>query len=111
MRYLLIFWALPMGIFWGWYGLSYHDISFGYAFLSRRANDFFFALYGQVLGIEPAAIPALAARACVVDSFLLAGILAFRRRRRIAAWMRSRRAAYGPDGEPAAGARNLSSAP
>ena len=86
MRWILIFWALPLGFFWGWYFLSYHDINFGLLFFSRLVHDFAFEFYGSMLGIDPAIIPGLVARACVIDTALIFGIFAFRRRREIAAW-------------------------
>lgn len=90
MRYILIFWALPLGLFWGWYFLSYHDINFGLLFFSRLLHDFAFDFYGNMLGIDPATIPGLVARACVIDTALIFAILAFRRRRKIAAWWKAR---------------------
>lgn len=90
MRYILIFWALPLGLFWGWYFLSYHDINFGLLFFSRLLHDFAFDFYGTMLGIDPATIPGLVARACVIDTALIFAILAFRRRRKIAAWWKAR---------------------
>ncbi len=92
MRYVLLFWALPMGIFWSWYGLSYYDINFGYAFFSRDVHDMAFRMYGHILGIDPATIPPLVVRACIFDTGLIMSILAFRRRKQIAAWWRARRA-------------------
>ncbi|KXF77633.1 hypothetical protein ATN84_09785 [Paramesorhizobium deserti] len=83
MRYLLIFWAGPLALFWGWYFLSLNDVSFGTVFFSRQMHDLVFAVYGNVLDMDPQAIPPLAARACVVDSLILFAILAFRRRREI----------------------------
>ncbi len=91
MRYILLFWALPMGLFWGWYGLAANDINFGLLFFSREIYDEVFNLYGQITGIDPAALPPLVARACVVDTALIFGILAFRRRKAIAGWLRERR--------------------
>ncbi len=91
MRYILLFWALPMGLFWAWYGLSANDLHFGLLFFSREIHDEVFNLYGQIIGIDPAALPPLVARACVVDTALIFGILAFRRRKAIAAWLRERR--------------------
>jgi Family of unknown function (DUF6105) len=87
MRYILMFWALPMGFFWGWYFLSLNDLSFGFQFFSRRMHDIVFHIYGSILGIDPAAIPAMVARACVFDTFLIFGILAFRRRAAIRSWL------------------------
>lgn len=108
MKWILIFWALPIAILGIWYGLSYNDINFGYLILSRQMNDFVFQLYGQILGLPPEDIPGLVARAIAVDSVLLFGIVAFRRRWQIAAWWRARQK---PEAEPLAIDDNLSSAP
>lgn len=108
MRWILIFWALPLAVLGTWYGLSYNDINFGYLILSRQMNDFVFQLYGQILGLPPENIPGLLLRALLVDSLLLFGILAFRRRRQIAAWWASRQK---PASESLAIDDNLSSAP
>ncbi|MCC5777609.1 hypothetical protein H7H48_00985 [Nitratireductor sp. B36] len=110
MRYLLIFWALPLGLFWGWYGLSYHDINFGLSFFSREMNDLLFRIYGNILGIDPTIIPGMVARACLLDSVILLAIIAFRRRRALWAWFKEKRSAYR-SGEAAPEVRNLSSAP
>lgn len=102
MKYVVGLWAFPLLVFWGWYFLSLNDMNFGYAMLSRQVHDLFFGIYGNMLGIDPATIPPLVAKACVFDTFLLMGIWAFRRRREIAAWMRTRYgvggAAEGPSG-------------
>ncbi|MGH6761512.1 MAG: DUF6105 family protein [Phyllobacterium sp.] len=90
MRYILIFWAAPMSLFWGWYFLSFYDINMGMLFFSREIHDLVFKIYGDTLGIAPESIPPLAARACAIDSVIIFGILAFRRRRAIASWYRSR---------------------
>lgn len=97
MRYILLFWALPMGIFWGWFTLSYHDLSFGMPFLTRKVHDFAFAFYGHILGIDPQTIPPLVARACIVDTAIIFGIYGFRKRREIAAWW-TEKVASGPAG-------------
>jgi len=91
MRWILIFWGVPMSLFWGWYYLSYHDINFGLLFFSRLVHDFAFEFYGNLIGIDPSTIPPLVARACVVDTFLIFSIYAFRRRREIMAWWNSGR--------------------
>jgi hypothetical protein len=91
MRYILIFWGLPMGVFWAWYLLSYHDINFGLLFFSRQVHDFAFTFYGNLLGIEPSTIPPLVIRACIVDTGLIFGIYALRKRKAIMAWWRERR--------------------
>ena len=57
MRYVFAAWALPLGIFWGWFFLSFYDINFGYVMLTRQVHDLVFQLYGKMLGIDPATIP------------------------------------------------------
>jgi hypothetical protein len=94
MRYLIALWAIPLALFWGWYFLSLNDINFGYLMLSRRLHDFVFKLYGEMLGVDPSTIPPMVARACIFDTFLVAGIVAFRRRKSIAAWARTSRERY-----------------
>ena len=89
MRYILIFWAVPMGLFWGWYYLSYHDINFGMIFLSRAAHDYAFGIYADILGIDPATIGPMVMRACIIDSGLIFAIFAFRKRRQIMSWWKS----------------------
>jgi hypothetical protein len=91
MRYLLAAWAAPLVLFWGWYFLSLNDMNFGYVMLTRDMHDFVFQIYGQILGIDPATIPRLVAEACVFDSFFVAALYAFRRRRDIRSWLRDRR--------------------
>src|SRR5262245_23140379 len=94
MRYLIALWAFPLALFWGWYFLSLNDMNFGYVMLSRRLHDLVFQLYGQMLGIDPATIPAMVARACIFDSFLVGGIIAFRYRKASGAWVRQNRERY-----------------
>lgn len=96
MRALLLLWIVPLSLFWGWYFLSLNDMNFGYVMLSRQLHDLVFQLYGEILGVDPVLIPGMVAKACVFDSFLVAGIVAFRRRRQIAAWWRGRRAGKPP---------------
>ncbi|MCV0396435.1 MAG: DUF6105 family protein [Rhizobiaceae bacterium] len=90
MKYLFALWAAPLILFWGWFGLSYYNIHFGYVMLSRPAHDLIFQLYGDVLGIDPGIIPGMVARACILDTFIILGIWAFRRRREIRAWWERR---------------------
>ncbi len=90
MRYLFAAWAAPLVLFWGWFFLSLNDMNFGYVMLTRRMHDFVFQIYGQILGIDPATIPSLVAKACVFDSMFLAALYAYRRRRQIMAWWRGR---------------------
>jgi hypothetical protein len=111
MKWILIFWAMPIVILGTWYGLSYNDINFGYLILSRRMNDFVFELYGSILGLPPKEIPGLVVRAIIMDTFILAGILAFRRRKAIAEWWRARQAKSESDAAALAMDESLSSAP
>ncbi len=102
MRSLIIFWGLPLGFFWSWYYLSFHDISFGTVFFSRQMHDIMFTIYGNVLHVDPATVPGIIAKACLVDTLLLLAILAFRRRKAIFAWWEARRAASAETAEPVA---------
>jgi hypothetical protein len=101
MRYVLGAWALPLLIFWGWFGLSYYDINFGYVMLTRDVHDLLFRLYGNILGMDPAVLPWLVAKACILDTGILLAIWGFRRRRELLAWWRRGREAYVS--QPAAG--------
>ncbi|MFZ1774613.1 MAG: DUF6105 family protein [Rhizobiaceae bacterium] len=92
MRAILIWFVVPMGLFWAWFLLSANDMSFGLTMLTRQTHDFAFDFYGKLLGIDPATIPPLVAKACVTDTFLVFGIFAFRRRRAIMEWVKARRA-------------------
>lgn len=90
MKTLLLLWALPITLLGAWYGLSYYDMSFGIFMLTREAHDLVFRIYGHVLGIPPETIPPLVARAMVVDTLIVFGLLAVRRHRQIVAWYRRR---------------------
>lgn len=111
MRALLIFWAAPIAFLAAWYGLSYHDMSFGFFMLTRETHDLVFQVYGNVLGIPPETIPPLVMRAIVVDSLVLFAIIGFRRRKKIAAWWAERQAKSEPLSEARARPESLSSAP
>ncbi|MBX3580947.1 MAG: hypothetical protein KF810_03505 [Rhizobiaceae bacterium] len=103
MRWVFVAWAVPMGLFWGWYFLSYYDMNFGYVMLTRDVHDILFQLYGNALGIDPTSIPPLVARACILDTFLILGIWAFRRRKSIGTWLRAKRERYaGAEPSPSA---------
>ncbi len=103
MRYLLALWVAPLALFWGWYFLSLNDMNFGYVMLSRQLHDLVFELYGEILGIDPASIPGLVAKACVLDSLLLFAFLAFRRRKAIASWCAGFKARHFPPGYEVSG--------
>ncbi len=100
MRYLLFFWVAPVGLFWGWYYLSYYDINFGSIYLSRRLHDLVFELYGNMLGVDPASIPGMIGHAFLLDSLMIGAIVAFRRRRAILTWIEAVRARRADDALP-----------
>ena len=110
MRYILIFWAAPLGLFWGWYFLSYYNINFGLLIFSRLVHDFAFQFYGDLLGLEPALIPPLLVQACATDTLVIFGILLFRRRNQVLAWMREAWPRYFGD-RPVPSILNRSSTP
>lgn len=101
MRYILLFWAAPLGFFWGWYFLSLNDLSMGTHFFSRKLHDLVFTIYGNILGIEPELIPALVAKACIVDTLIIAAIYAFRKRAAIIQWVKSARSGAQDPASPA----------
>ena len=88
MRWFLGMWFVPLGIFWGWYFASKADL--GAVFFTRQVHDQTFALYGHMLGIDPAIIPVMVAKACVFDTLVIGAIYVFARRKRLFAWYRAR---------------------
>jgi hypothetical protein len=108
MKWFLILWAGPIALLGSWYGLSYYDMSFGIFMLTRDAHDLVFQIYGHILGIPPEDLPPLVLRAIIFDSFLVLGLIAFRRRKQIWAWWQARRQSSSP---LLASDESLSSAP
>jgi hypothetical protein len=92
MRYFVLFWLLPVGFLVTWYGLSVTDNSFGMWFFSRDMHDLVFQIYGDTLGIAPETIPPLVAKALVLDTFIILGLIALRKRKAIMGWIADRRA-------------------
>ncbi|MCY1668359.1 DUF6105 family protein [Rhizobium sp. SL86] len=109
MKWFLILWAGPVALLGAWYGLSYYDMSFGFFMLTRQTHDLVFQIYGNILGIPPADLPPLVARAIAFDSLIVMAILAFRRRKAILAWWQARQASRVS--APAVSRESLSSAP
>ncbi|CAN7291763.1 hypothetical protein HW571_03450 [Agrobacterium genomosp. 3] len=105
MKWFLILWAGPVALLGSWYWLSYYDMSFGFYMLTRQTHDLVFQIYGNILGLPPESLPPLVARAIVVDSLIVFAILAFRKRKQIAAWWTGRQSTAR------ASAESLSSAP
>ena len=81
MRILLLLWAFPLVFFWGWYGLSYFDINFGIAFLSRHTHDVVFALYGKILGMAAGDVPLALVKIFAFDSMFIFALAAWRWRK------------------------------
>ena len=71
--------------------LLFSIASIGLLIFSRELHDLVFRIYGSLLGLEPSTIPVLFLKACIFDTFLIFGIIAFRKRRQIRAWWDSRR--------------------
>ncbi len=78
MRAILILWAIPLILFWGWYGLSAYNISFGVFFLERQFHDLVFNIYSNILGIPAAEIPGWLAWVFFIDTLILLGVAALR---------------------------------
>jgi hypothetical protein len=91
MRALLILWAMPLGFFWGWYFLSLNDVNFGTLFFSRAMHDAIMQIYAGILKTDAASVPGILAKTFAIDTVLLGGIVAFRRRVQIKTWWNSRR--------------------
>lgn len=116
MKWLLIFWAVPLALLGSWYTLSYYDVSFGTMLLSRDMHDLVFVIYGQALGMAPEDVPPLVLKAIVVDTALVAGLIMLKRRSHtIGSALRAlfRRVRRGKAAEPeeAQSEASLSSAP
>lgn len=78
MRILLTLWAAPLALFWGWYGLSAYDLSFGTRFLSREVHDVVFDVYGRTLGMAARDVPGAIASACAFDTAVIMAIVSWR---------------------------------
>ncbi len=99
MRSFLYLWVLPMSLFGTWYGLSYNDLHGGMWFFSRAMHDKVMLVYAAPLGMDPADLPPLLLRALIVDTMLVAAIMAYRHRKRwwpqFASFIRSYRGQEG----------------
>jgi len=111
MKWFLFLWAGPVALLFGWYFLSLNDMSFGIFMLTREAHDLVFRIYGNILGIDPALLPPMVLRAIAVDSLFVVALVAFRRRKKIAAWWRARQALPAVEPVPTSINDNLPIAP
>ncbi len=105
MKYIFWLWLVPMTLFWGWFGLSFYDINFGLLFFSRDIHDMVFGIYANILGVSYETIVSGFVKACIFDTFLIGGIVAFRKRKQIKAWWQERNA------EPVASEQEIQPAP
>ena len=96
MKYFLYLYLLPMSLFWGWFGLSYHDINFGFSFLSRDVHNIVFGIYANILGVSYDTIISGFIKACIIDSLIIGAIVAYRKRKQIKAWWQTRNAQNRP---------------
>ncbi|MEM8540610.1 MAG: DUF6105 family protein [Pseudomonadota bacterium] len=99
MKYLFWLWLVPMSLFWGWFGLSYYDMNFGLTMLSRDVHNMVFGIYAHLLGVSYETIVSGFIKACIFDTFLIGGIIAFRRRKQIKAWWQARKNAQATNEE------------
>lgn len=90
MRMILILWLGPVSFLGSWYYLSLNDINFGTLMFSRALHDHVFEMYSAVLGVPAEVIPAMVAKAIFFDSFIVLGIIAWRKRK----WISARIAAF-----------------
>jgi hypothetical protein len=86
MRIFLILWIVPIVLMTIWYGLASND--FGYVMFSREVHDKVFAIYANMLGVDPEVLPGMAARAIVFDSGIVALIIAFKKRATLIPFLR-----------------------
>ncbi len=97
IRYLLIFFCIPIGLFWLWFGLSYYDMNYGWFPLSRIFHDAYFFEMERRFGIPAQTIPGMIAKACIADLGIILSVFAFRRRREIREWWETRRGTVTAD--------------
>jgi Family of unknown function (DUF6105) len=90
MRYFLFLWVLPVGGLAAWLFMASNDFSFGSIYFSRDFFDLVFGLYANILGVDAAILPPLVYKALVVDTLIVAGLFALKRRKDIIAWWKSR---------------------
>ncbi|PCH48418.1 MAG: hypothetical protein COC23_00145 [Hyphomicrobiales bacterium] len=80
-------WTLPVGFVVGWLILSANDWNFGFQFLSRHAFDQFLGIYSSALGVEVDELPGMLGKALLLDSWLIAAFIAFRKRKVLFPWI------------------------
>ena len=94
MRYFLILWLGPLTLLGIWYGLASNDLHFGMFFFSRELHDRVFEIYGAALGMEPEALPPLVLRAIIVDTLFVLAFIAFRKRKVLVPWIKTKWARF-----------------
>lgn len=93
MKYLIIFWGIPVGLLALWHGLSMNDMNFGLFFLTREFNDSYFGIYSRITGVDVDTIRASLPRILLVDTVFVFTVVYFKPFSRIRNWWKSYRAA------------------
>ena len=92
LKYLIVFWGIPVGLLAVWHVLSMNDINFGLFFLSREFNDTYFGIYSQITGVEVDAIRASLPRILLVDTVFVFAVVYFKPFSRLRNWWKNYRA-------------------
>lgn len=96
MKYLLLFWGIPVGFLALWYGLSINDMHMGMHFFSREFNDRVFNIYAGIFGIDPQVIRDSLMKTLIIDSIFVCLVVYFKPFSRLKNWWKNRNA----DNEP-----------
>lgn len=93
MRYLILFWGIPVGFLALWHVMSMNDISFGIYFLSREFNDTYFGIYSQVTGVDVDTIRGSLPRILLIDTVFVFAVVYFKPFSRLKNWWKNYRLA------------------
>ena len=91
MKYLIIFWGIPVGLLSLWHVLSMNDLNFGLFFLSREFNDTYFGIYSKITGVEVDAIRASLPRILLIDTVFVFAVVYFKPFSRLRNWWKNYR--------------------
>ena len=88
MRTWLKIWSIPIIFLVAWFVLSKNDWNFGTYIFSRAMHDEFFRIYAGILGVEVDALPGLALKAAIFDSWIIGVFIAYRKRKVLFPYLR-----------------------
>ena len=88
MRTWLKIWSVPIIFLVAWFVLSKNDWNFGTYLFSREMHDEFFRVYAEILGVEVDALPGLALKAAIFDSWIIVAFIAYRKRKVLFPYLR-----------------------